>query len=222
MVAMIEAAFWAAAVSLASRRHRPSAPGGATARRAVGVAPIAGDTDRKDAMTATAGFLAERNVHGVGAAVRSDWTYNPNRGTTDRTAAARRSPRQSRGSGGSVRTLTLSRLSLRDSSSTRQRRGRGRCRTHGRADAPTGPCKTAPTRFRTSAHRHHLFPDHQTGSDRPGERRPDFYVSTWLPTTTTCGGSDGREGTVALRDVAEASHQQPVVAGFEVSIDGRL
>ena len=179
---MIEAAFRTAAVALTSRRHRPSASGGATARRAVRVAAITGDTDREDPMTATAGFLAERNVHGVGAAVRSDWTYSPTRGTTDRTAAARRSPRQSRGSGGSVRALTLSLFSLRDRSSTRQRRGRGRCRTHGRADAPTGPCKTAPTRFRTSAHRHPRYLDHKTGSERPGERNSDFYVSTWLAT----------------------------------------
>ena len=28
--------------------------------------------------------------------------------------------------------------------------GRGRCRTHGREDAPTGPWNTAPTRFPTA------------------------------------------------------------------------
>ncbi len=152
-------------------------------------------------MTVTAGFLAERNVHGVGAAaVRSHWTYRPNRGTRDRTASACRSPRQSRGSGGSVRALTLSLFRLRDPSSARLRRGRGRCRTHGRADAPTGPCKTAPTRFRTSAHRRHLFPDHQTGSDRPGERSPDFYASTWLPT----------EGVEPTNNLAERARRHAV------------
>ena len=95
VVAMIEATFRTPAVSVTGGRDRAPAAGGATPARAVRVAPIAGDTDREDAMTATAGFLAERNVHGVGAAVRSDWTYSPNRGTTDRTASARRSPRQS-------------------------------------------------------------------------------------------------------------------------------
>ena len=35
--------------------------------------------------------------------------------------------------------------------------GRGRCRSYGRADASTAPCKTARTRFRTSAHRPHLL-----------------------------------------------------------------
>src|SRR5882672_5483750 len=40
-------------------------------------------------------------------------------------------------------------------------------RIYGRADAPTAPCKTAPTRFRTSAHRHHLFRDQETGTERP-------------------------------------------------------
>jgi hypothetical protein len=68
------------------------------------VTAITGDADREDPVTAPAGFLAKGRVHGVGAAViRSDWTYSPNRGTTDRTASACWSPRSSRGSGGSVR-----------------------------------------------------------------------------------------------------------------------
>ena len=106
VIAMIEAAFRASAVSLTGRRDRAPARGGATSRRAVRVAAITGDTDREDPVTETTGFLAERDVHGVGAAVRSNWTYSPNRGTTDKTASARRSPRQSRGPGGSVRALT--------------------------------------------------------------------------------------------------------------------
>ena len=84
------------------------------------MAAIARRADREEPMAATTGFLAEGDVHSVGAAaVRSDWTYNPNRGTTGRTASACRSPRQSRGSGGSVRTLTLSPLSLHDRASSR-------------------------------------------------------------------------------------------------------
>ena len=120
MIPMIEAALRTPAVPLPSGPHRPPPCGGATRRRAVRVAAITGDTDREDPVTEPAGFLAKGRVHGVGAAaVRSNWTYSPNRGTTDRTASARRSPRRSRGPGGSVRALTLSRLSLRDHPSTR-------------------------------------------------------------------------------------------------------
>ena len=31
-----------------------------------------------------------------------------------------------------------------------------------------------------------FFPNHTTGSERPGERSPDFYASTWLPTFGDC------------------------------------
>ena len=89
---------------------------------------------------------------------------------------------RSRGSGGSVRTLTSALPAQPTRPARPRRRGRGRCRTYGRADAPTGPCKTAPTRFRTSAHRHHVFVIRKTGTERPGERSPDFYASTWLAT----------------------------------------
>ncbi|MEO7792466.1 MAG: hypothetical protein ABIX28_23175, partial [Vicinamibacterales bacterium] len=68
MISTTEAAFGAAAVALAGRRDRAPAAGGATRRRAVRVTAITGDTDREDPMTATAGFLAERSIHGVGAA----------------------------------------------------------------------------------------------------------------------------------------------------------
>ena len=120
MIAMIEAAFEAPAVAPARRPNRALARHGATGAGAVRVAAITGHADREDAVTATACLLAKRGVHGVGAtAIRSDWTYSPNRGTTDRTATACWSPRSSRGSGGSVRALTLSLLSLRDHASTR-------------------------------------------------------------------------------------------------------
>ena len=79
------------------------------------MAPIARRADREEAVAAPTDLLEKRRVHGVGAAaVRSDWTYRPNRGTTDKAASARRSPRRSRGPGGSVRALTLSLRSLRD------------------------------------------------------------------------------------------------------------
>ena len=120
MIPMIEAAFRTPAMPVTRGSNRAPARGGATAPRAVHVAAITGDTDREDSVTETADFLAKGRVHGVGAAaVRSNWTYSPNRGTTDRTASACRSPRQSRGPGGSVRALTLSLPSLRDHLSTR-------------------------------------------------------------------------------------------------------
>ena len=52
--------------------------------------------------------------------------------------------------------------------------GRGRCRTHGRADAPTGPCKTAQTRFRTSAHRHCSFLDQEIGTEKTRREKSRF------------------------------------------------
>ena len=184
VVAMIEATFWTPAVSVTGGRDRAPAAGAATRERAVRVAAITGDADREDPMTATAGFLAERNVHGVGAAVRSDWTYSPNRGTTDRTASACRSPRPSRGSGGSVRALTLSLFSLRDQSSTETSKEA----VDGGApmdaqNAPTAAWKSRPEReIPTPPTAIIFFPNHTTGSERPGERSPDFYASTWLPT----------------------------------------
>ena len=60
VITMIEAALWASAVALTRRRDRAAARGGTTARRAVRVAAITGDTDREGPVTATAGFLAER------------------------------------------------------------------------------------------------------------------------------------------------------------------
>ena len=112
---MIEASFRAAPMALSGRPDRGRPRVGTTDGRAIGMAPIARRADREEAVAAPAGLLAKRRVHGVGAAaVRSDWTYSPNRGTTDGTASARRSPRRSRGPGGSVRALTLSPRSLRD------------------------------------------------------------------------------------------------------------
>jgi hypothetical protein len=115
VIAMIEASFRAAPMALSGRPDRGRTRVGTADGRAIGMAPIARRADREEAMAAPADLLAKRRVHGVGAAaVRSDWTYSPNRGTTDGTASARRSPRQSRGPGGSVRALTLSPRSLRD------------------------------------------------------------------------------------------------------------
>lgn len=182
MIAMIEATLRTVSVSATGGRDGAAAAGGATPARAVRVAPIAGDTDREDAMTATAGFLAERNVHGVGAAVRSDWTYSPNRGTTDRTASARRSPRQSprvrRISPGPHPQLAQPTRSRVHATATRPwtlpdpwTRGRAHRSLQNRADAVSH--KRPPPSS---------FSDHKTGSERPGERSPDFYASTWLPT----------------------------------------
>ena len=107
MVAMIEATFRAAPMPMTRRGDRAASADPATHGGAIRMAAIARRADREETMAATAGFLAKGCVHSVGAAaVRSNWTYSPNRGTTGRTASACRSPRQSRGSGGSVRALT--------------------------------------------------------------------------------------------------------------------
>ena len=86
MVAMIKATFRAAAVPLPGGRDRAPAASDATHGRAVRLAPIARRADREETLAAATDFLTKRCVHGVGAAaVRSNWTYSPNRGTTDRT-----------------------------------------------------------------------------------------------------------------------------------------
>ena len=180
VIAMIEAAFRASAVPLPSRRDRPPTRNRATPRRAVRVATIAGDTDRKDPMTPTADFLAKGRVHGVGAAtVRSNWTYNPNRGTTGRTASACWSPRQSRGSGGSVRALTLSLLSLRDQSSTRPTKRAWTVRACGRTErAHKSLGKPHSTRFPTppTARSFSLAEEQRQDhrQERRDEHRPDL------------------------------------------------
>src|ERR1700676_1915317 len=114
VIAMIEAPFGAASMAVPRGGDRPPTPGTATGQRAVGVPAIARDTDREEAVTKSTGFLAKRRVHGAGAAGCSSWTSSANRGTRERTASACRSPRQSRGPGGSVRVLTSVFLSLRD------------------------------------------------------------------------------------------------------------
>ena len=179
MIPMIEAAFRAAAVSPARSADRTAAARGATDRRAVRVTAITGDTDREDPVTASAGFLTERSIHGVGAAVRSDWTYSPNRGTTDRTASACRSPRLSRGPGGSVRALTLSLLTAYPNApSTRQRRGHGRWRAYGRTDRAHSRLEISRrTRDSHTAHRHPLFLI--TRPDRKDPAR-EVQISTFL------------------------------------------
>jgi hypothetical protein len=68
MIPMIEATFRTPAVAVTGGRDRSLPAGGATRARAVRVATIAGDTDRKEAVTATARLLAKWYVHGVGAA----------------------------------------------------------------------------------------------------------------------------------------------------------
>ena len=172
MIPMIETTFRTPAVAGSRRADGAPARGDATARRAVRVAAVTRDTDREDPVTAPAGFLAKGCVHGVGAArVRSNWTYSPNRGTTDRTASARRSPRQSRGSGVSVRALTLSLPSLRHHPpSDQRRRGRGR---YGKPHSTRFP--TPPTA--------RVFPGRRNQNAEPrrtrrGEHRPDFRALT--------------------------------------------
>ena len=135
MIAMIEAAFRTPAVAGSRRADRAPTRGDATARRAVRVAAITGNTDRKDPVTETAGLQAKRCVHSVGAAaVRSDWTYSPNRGTTDRTASARRSPRRSRGSGDQSGPSPSASSAYAIGRPRDPRRGCGRCRACGRTE----------------------------------------------------------------------------------------
>jgi len=88
---MIEAAFRTLTMALARgpdgcpTRVRP------TRRRAIRVAAITRDADRKEPVTATTDLLAKRRVHDGGAVARFDWTRRSNRGTTETTGSVRRS-----------------------------------------------------------------------------------------------------------------------------------
>jgi hypothetical protein len=70
-------------------------------RRAIRMATITRDADRKHAVAAATDFLATRPVHDVDAAARFDWTRRRNRGTreTDWLGPAKHR-RGHRGSGG--------------------------------------------------------------------------------------------------------------------------
>jgi hypothetical protein len=74
VIAMIETAFGAATVTLLGRADRVAACRRTTHRRAIGVAAITRDADRKKPIAASAEFLAKRRVHDVEAAARFDWT----------------------------------------------------------------------------------------------------------------------------------------------------
>ena len=145
------------------------------------MAAIARRADREEAAAAPTRFLAKRRVHDVGAATRSNWTRTSNRGTkrSDRLGPSEHRGGH-RGSGGSS-SRPSPRLPRTPAYATARqpptRRGRGRCRSYGRADAPTAPCKTALTRFRTSAHRHYLFREQETGTERPARA---VQISTLL------------------------------------------
>jgi hypothetical protein len=88
---MIEPAFGAALMPLASGAHGRLARRRATHRRAIRVATIARHADRKDTIAAATDFLAKRRIHDVEAAARFDWTRRSNRGTRETTGSVRRS-----------------------------------------------------------------------------------------------------------------------------------
>ena len=86
--------------------QQPPTTGSAAARRAVGMPAVTRGADGEQAVAVSAGLLAERLVHGVGArGASSDWTASTNRGTTAPTGSVCRSSGRSRGSGG-TRALT--------------------------------------------------------------------------------------------------------------------
>ena len=104
---MVATALGTALVSSPGSLHRPATGGRPAARRAVGVAAVTRRADRKQVAAVSAGLLAERDVHGVGArGASSDWTTRSNRGTTAPTGSLCRSAGRSRGSGGLCRALT--------------------------------------------------------------------------------------------------------------------
>ena len=99
-VAMVEAPFGTALMAKVGGPQRPAAAERAARRRAVRMTAVTRRADGERTPALTAGLLTER-FHGVGAREAvSDWTANPNRGTTALAASVCRSPGRSRGSGG--------------------------------------------------------------------------------------------------------------------------
>ena len=91
VIAMIQAPFRTAAMAAAGRAEAISTGGGATRGRAIRLAAVTRDADGEEPVAASTDLLAERRVHDVGAATRSDWTQRSNRGTRETTGSVRRS-----------------------------------------------------------------------------------------------------------------------------------
>ena len=136
--------------------HRAAAAERPARRRAVGMAAITRRADGKQAAAVSAGLLAERQVHGVGArGAISDWTTRSNRGTTAPTGSVlselgavtrvRRLPGPSPHV--CVRSLPYAN---EPPLATPARRLWTPTRLWTQTTAPTAVCKTAQTRFRTA------------------------------------------------------------------------
>jgi len=150
---MIQAAFSAGLVARLGGRHTAATARPATVVRAVRLAAVTRDTDRKQLVTGVAGLLAKRGVHGAaGNDCRGHWTPVPIRGTTEGDyLVVPRSSRWSRGPGGSVRVPTSSRSPQR--TSARRARPRLGLRRSGRVAHSTGGRPglfeaTSPVRFK--------------------------------------------------------------------------
>jgi len=103
---MVETALGTLLMADPGSPHRPATTGRPAARCAVGMAAITRGADGEQAAAVSAGLLAKRLVHGVGArGASSDWTTSRNRGTTAPTGSVCRSSGRSRGSG-RTRALT--------------------------------------------------------------------------------------------------------------------
>ena len=88
---MIEAPFRAATMAVPRGADRGAARGRPTRGRAIRLAAITRDADRKETIAASAHFLTKRRIHDVEAAARFDWTRRLNRGTRETTGSVRRS-----------------------------------------------------------------------------------------------------------------------------------
>ena len=178
------------------RLHRPPATERPAGWCAVGVAAVAGRTDREETAAMATGALAERVVHGVGARrAGPDWTARRIRGTTAGTGSVCRSSRRSRGSRKPLRALTP-RLSpprtLPERVAPRQRRGCGRCRSRGRKRAR--PPELAKPRRRGFAQRPQLhcccwYFNLNELNDGPEDRQVSRFAQFYATADTTRTGS---------------------------------
>ena len=171
-VAVVEATFQAPLMPSPGGPHRAAPAEHPARRRAVSMAAITRRADGKQATATSAGLLAERDVHGVGArGAISDWTTRSNRGTTAPTGSLCRSSGRSRGSAGhtgpsphvSARCLRYPNESLPASSG-----GCGRRHSCGRNNRAHRSLQNRADAVSHSDHSHHLLLHQDV--DEPGNR----------------------------------------------------
>ena len=187
MVAVIQAAFRAAAMPAFAAAHAAARPAALTRRRAVGVTAITGEANRKQGAAARHVFWRSGTSSMASPQQRGAPPGHHADSVAQETATASDGP-------GEPEVVTRVRrirpgphLCLPPqptrSASTATPQSRGRCRTYGRADAPTAPCKSAPNASFPQRPPPSFFLS--TGLERKGPvDRPSRFLRFYLATNT--------------------------------------